>query len=54
MMERLQDNNGYRLLTVEVGLVRIVHKHTIILRVADAITINIWIALVTLAVAVCI
>lgn len=52
MMERLQDNNGYRLLTVEVGLVWIVHKHAIILRVANAIAVNVRIALVALAVAV--
>lgn len=52
MMERLQGNNGYRLLTVEVGLVWVVHKHAIILRVANAIAVNIRIALVSLAVAV--
>jgi len=52
MMERLQDNNGYRLLTVEVGLVWVVHKHTIVLRVADTIAVNVRIALVTFAIAV--
>jgi len=52
MIERLWDNNGYRLLTVEVGLVCIVHKHAVILRVANAITVNVRIALISLAVTV--
>lgn len=43
---------GYRLLTVEIGLVRVVHQHAVVLRVADAVTIDVRIAFVSFAVAI--
>lgn len=44
--------NIYRLLTVEVRLVRIVHQHAIVLRVPDPVAVDVRVAFVALAVAV--
>lgn len=52
MVNRLQNNNGYRLLTVEIGLVRIVHQHAIVLRVTDTIAVDVWVTFVSFTVAV--
>lgn len=52
MVKHLQNNNGYRLLTVEIGLVRIVHQHAIVLRVADTIAVDVWVTFISFAVTV--
>lgn len=45
-------NITYRLLTVEIGLVRIVHQHAIVLGVPDPVAVDVRIAFVAFAVAV--
>lgn len=42
----------FSLLTVEVGLVWVVHQYAVVVRVADAVAVTVRIALVTLAIAV--